>query len=408
MSAAQRLRGRFAVARSLWAGALVLPLSGVLLVAAAPPASAEITSPGNGAVIDTNRTFDITASYRGLSSKLRLTPPRGQEVVLAEGPDSATETTLAHPFNTSCWDGTRNPCSADRPAPNGEWRVRQTQFDVIGQNDDATISTSTFRLRIPARPPTGVTADASAPQQVRLSWRHGAEPDLTGFAVFEGETQVKTLARGDCRDGACTTVIDYQADGVGPHTYTVSAFRSTGVPGEPPLESRSDPSPPVTVLPGAGLPGPVGDVVPGTEASPAPGSPASASPAPGEPTASRSPAAARPGGSAPAANSTAARRQAFSSGFSAFGPKLGVPKLPPLPQAPAVAQLPDGTFEPTLGFEDQELGEPGPPGGVAARVTSTVGAAFVSEQIVRSTAGALVLLLAGAHLRRWLSTAPPE
>jgi hypothetical protein len=70
-----------------------------------------------------------------------------------------------------------------------------------------------------------------------------------------------------------------------------------------------------------------------------------------------------------------------------------------------VAQLPDGTFEPTLGFEDQELG---PPGGVAARVTSTVGAAFVSEQIVRSTAGALVLMLAGAHLRRWLSTAPPE
>jgi hypothetical protein len=69
-----------------------------------------------------------------------------------------------------------------------------------------------------------------------------------------------------------------------------------------------------------------------------------------------------------------------------------------------VAQLPDGTFEPTLGFEDQELSETGPPGGVAARVTSTVGAAFVSEQIVRSTAGALVLLLAGAHLRRWLSS----
>ncbi len=404
MTAAQRVTGRFAVARSLWAGALVLPLSGVLLAAAAAPASAAITSPGNGEVIDTNRTLEISAGYEPpLKNQLRLTPPgSGQSVLLDEVELIPSRNNLRYSFKTGCWDGTPKACSNDRPAPNGVWTVQQT-------GDNAPTMTSTFRLLIPARPPTGVTADGSAPQQVRLSWKDGPEPDLTGFAVFDGGQQVKTLARGVCREGTCTTVIDYQADGVGLHTYTVRALRlrGPGVEGEP-LESVSSNEVSATVLPGAGLPGPLGDVVPGTEASPAPDSPASASPAPGGPTASRSPAATRPGGSAPAANSTAARRQAFSSGFSAFGPKLGVPKLPPLPQAPAVAQLPDGTFEPTLGFEDQELSETGPPGGVAARVTSTVGAAFVSEQIVRSTAGALVLLLAGAHLRRWLSTAPPE
>ena len=404
MTAAQRVTGRFAVARSLWAGALVLPLSGVLLAAAAAPASAAITSPKDGVVFDTDGTFEISASYEppSLANQLRLTPPDSRQSVLLDEVELIQREDLRYSFKTGCWDGTPKACSNDRPAPNGVWTVQQT-------GDNAPTRTSTFQLLIPARPPTGVTADGSAPQQVRLSWKDGPEPDLTGFAVFDGGQQVKTLARGACVGGTCTTVIDYQADGVGLHTYTVRAFRSLGpdVAGEP-LESGSSNEVSATVLPGAGLPGPLGDVVPGTEASPAPDSPASASPAPGGPTASRSPAATRPGGSAPAANSTAARRQAFSSGFSAFGPKLGVPKLPPLPQAPAVAQLPDGTFEPTLGFEDQELSETGPPGGVAARVTSTVGAAFVSEQIVRSTAGALVLMLAGAHLRRWLSTAPPE
>jgi len=401
VTAAQRVSGRFAVARSLWTGALVLPLSGVLLAAAAAPASAAITSPGDGEVIDTNRTFVISAGYEppSLANQLRLTPPGSDRSVLLDEVELIRSRPLSYSFNTPCWDGTRNPCSNDQPAPNGVWTVQQT-------GDNAPTRTSTFRLLIPARPPTGVTADGSAPQQVRLSWKDGPEPDLTGFAVFGGGQQVKTLGR-DCPGGTCTTVIDYQPNGVGLHTYTVRALRSPGVAGEP-LVSGSSNEVSATVLPGTGLPGPLGGVVPGTEAGPAPGSPASASPAPGGPTASPSPAATRPGGSAPAANSTAAKRQAFSSGFSAFGPKLGVPKLPPLPQAPAVAQLPDGTFEPTLGFEDQELSETGPPGGVAARVTSTVGAAFVSEQIVRSTAAALVLLLTGAHLRRWLSAAPPE
>ena len=68
---------------------------------------------------------------------------------------------------------------------------------------------------------------------------------------------------------------------------------------------------------------------------------------------------AAPGNQAAAA---VAQRRAFSSGFAAFGVKLGIPKLPPLPQtqgqAPSVAKpLPDGTFEPTLGFQDQVVEE---------------------------------------------------
>ena len=108
-------------------------------------------------------------------------------------------------------------------------------------------------------------------------------------------------------------------------------------------------------------------------------------------------------------NQDAARRQAFSLGFNAFGPNLGIPKLPPLPllQAPAVAGLPDGTFESTLGFQDQVLREKVESSGPASRVTSAVGNVLDSERLARSAAGALVLLLGGAHLRRWLGAAPP-
>jgi len=119
---------------------------------------------------------------------------------------------------------------------------------------------------------------------------------------------------------------------------------------------------------------------------------------------------AAPGNQAAAA---VAQRRAFSSGFAAFGVKLGIPKLPPLPQtqgqAPSVAEpLPDGTFEPTLGFQDQVVEERVETQGPARRVTTVVENALDSDQLARSTAGALLLLLAGAHLRRWIAAAPKD
>ncbi|MCW2680678.1 MAG: hypothetical protein JWM62_2079, partial [Frankiales bacterium] len=118
-------------------------------------------------------------------------------------------------------------------------------------------------------------------------------------------------------------------------------------------------------------------------------------------------------GSGATADQTAvAQRKAFALGFSTFGPKLGIPKLPPLPQsqAPAIApELEDGSFGGTLGFQDQVLTERVPVAqGPADRVRNVVGSALDSERLVRSTAGALVLLLAGAHLRRWLGAAAAD
>jgi hypothetical protein len=64
-----------------------------------------------------------------------------------------------------------------------------------------------------------------------------------------------------------------------------------------------------------------------------------------------------------------------------------------------------------LGFEEQVLTERVPveqQQGPTAAVRNVVGSALDSERLIRSTAGALVLLLLGAHLRRWLGTAAED
>jgi hypothetical protein len=102
-----------------------------------------------------------------------------------------------------------------------------------------------------------------------------------------------------------------------------------------------------------------------------------------------------------------AQRKAFALGFSSFGPKLGIPKLPPLPatQPVVAAPLPDGTYKGKLGYQPiNKRVKVSAPRAAATRVTGAVGSALDSEQFLRSLAGALVLLLAAAHLRRWLGT----
>jgi hypothetical protein len=51
--------------------------------------------------------------------------------------------------------------------------------------------------------------------------------------------------------------------------------------------------------------------------------------------------------------------------------------------------------------ERVEVAAPSP----TERVSSVVSTAFDRDRLLRSTAAALVLLLAGAHLRRWLAAA---
>ena len=386
-------------------GAALLPLSGLLLVATAPAALAAISGIGRGEVVRAHRTIDLSTDPGATS--LTLTEPSGApEEVARAGAAGLLEGDgrLRYGFDTRCWireaaiRNTPNPCATGpKPARNGTWEAAQS---------GGASGSVTFILSIPPDAPTGVKVEPSSAQQMKISWSRGAEPDLTSYTVLEGDKVVRRdVAPNDaCQGGGCSTVVP--VEGSGERTYTVVAFRSSGT-SDPALASgRSAPASGSLVEDPLGAPGEApGQVAPGVTP---PGSP-TASPSPTTKAAPK-PRTRRDPKPLTLSPDAGARRQAFASGFNAFGPKLGIPKLPPLPesQEPSVA-LPDGTFEPTLGYDDQVLSEEETELGADEQgVRGAVGSLVDSERLAKSTAGALVLLLTGAHLRRWLGDTAEE
>ena len=416
------------VTRGAWGRALVvalaLPLTGAALVAAASGAAAEVRQPVDGSTFTSYRTVPIQADYdrSNVTERLFLTSPGGAEVEIDAQESNFSDGTLEYVLDLACWT---KGCTGSQLAPNGTWTVRQ---------GGGTSATSTFTTAIEPAPPTAVRAEPLNPREVQISWRLGAEPDLVAWTVYEGSAPVQErVGRSACAGSTCSTVVRYASPGSGEHSYTVKAHRSTAPGSTSTLDSSmSAPAsarlenPPPSPAPTPGDTGSGGDSggapstgngsTTGGAGAPSQGGSAGDDTATGG-TGGGTAAPAPIGTGAPAAGDSAdakavAQRKAFALGFSAFGPKLGIPKLPPLPQAqaPAIApELADGTFEPTLGFEDQVVTErvevaQGP----TQRVRTVVGTALDSERLATSTAAALVLLLAGAHLRRWLGTASEE
>ena len=426
--------------RAAGTAVLSVPLAGGLLLAGAPAATAAVTQPGEGAVFSTDTTVSIRADYPSGTSSLTLTAPGGSPVTVATGGSRLGGAgTLTYALDTACWTYPSSSCSGRVPAPNGTW--------VLTQSGSAT-DRVTFSVRIPPQTPTDVTATVVDPRTVRVGWRRGAESDLRGFVVLaDGVPQ--DVSTGACEGTSCSHTVSYAEQGSGEHTYAVKALRSDGGSGT--LESGTSEGASATLAPPPPSPEPVaeppaegstggssggstggagGGSSPGTGGGSTGGSGSSGGGSTGGSTGGSGEGsggssggsggggtAAGPaigsGTSSPgstAVDKAVAQRKAFALSFSAFGPKLGIPKLPPLPQAqaPAIAPEPDGSYEPTLGFSDQVVTERVESAGPAARVTDVVERALDSEQLVRSTAAALVLLLCGAHLRRWLATGAPE
>lgn len=420
----------YAVARATAILALCLPLSGVLLAVTATGAAAAVTNPGDGTVFSADTRVTLRADFpaSGADNKLTLTGPGGVAVVVASVPANRFEGgELSYALDTSCWVFPSDRCSGRQPAPNGAWTLTQSggATDRVG-----------FSLRIAPRAPASVAATAESSREVRVSWRRGEEPDLTGFTIFEGSVAVKDgIDVSTCSDsGACSSVLTTD---FGEHTYRVRASRLVAPGSSATLESPLSGAATVTLAPPAPSPQPSPAPAPGQSPAPAGGGPSGqpgtprpvatsagsnggagkgsggASAAPRSGSSGKGPIAVGQASPAPGTSVTeaaVAQRKAFALSFSSFGPKLGIPKLPPLPQAqsPSIAApLPDGTFEPTLGFEPQVVLERVPTigQGPARRVSTVVGNALDSERLARSTAGALVLLMLGAHLRRWLGTA---
>ena len=427
-------------ARRLTALALLAPLTAAGLVAAASPAYAagSISAPGDGVTYPGDTTVQIRADVSSNQrTELRLKSPSGAEQVVDSVESSLTtqSSVLTYALDTSCATYPSSSCTGRVPAANGTWSVR-----LAGGATDS----STFVLRIPPRAPQSVTARAEGYRAVVVSWRKGEEPDLTGWTLYgDGGVVQESIGLESCSGGTCSTTVTYSSDGTGTHTYALAAKRLTAPGSSDVLVSDRSaeasasldappPPPPPAEEPssGGGSDGgatggtssggttgeaPSGGSTGGTSTGGSTGGTSTGGSTGGTSTggSTGTTSAAGPSGSANGLTTSSkpavaiAQRRAFALTFKAFGPKLGIPKLPPLPATqPAVAApLPDGTYETTLGYKDVVTREKvSAPRAAASKVTGAVGSALDSEQFLRSLAGALVLLLLAAHLRRWLGS----
>lgn len=249
--------------------------------------------------------------------------------------------------------------------PNGSWTVRLFEVDRATEPREVERGEpTTFVVDVPALAPQDVTAALSG-RTVTVQWARGGgedrlvEPDVR-WTVDDGEGRTSSVGPEACAEGRCSVTLEYPTDVSGARTFTLAAQR----PGS---------TPPTTVTA-------AGEVV-----VPAPPSPS-----------------ASPGGTG------RATARSFGQGFA---PGLGLPKLPPLPKAsaPSVAAplLPD-TFDERLDYGDEfedGTGVPEPQAAPPGRegVLRSTGGLLDNEDAMRGLAGAMVLMMAGAHLRTWLA-----
>jgi hypothetical protein len=400
--------------------ALGVPLA---VLTAAPASASEVTGPGtvtehgtftvSGVIDDNDRTGVAELRLVGpdydravaRSTRPSVRDPRADQYRVSYGVATAPCTLPGASF-----------CSGGGVLPNGRWAVRLFEVDRPPNGGEVERGQSagggqpfTVLVDVPALAPQDVDAVLSG-RTVTVTWARGVGPDRSlvepdvRWSVSDGVARSQQVVPSACSDGVCRATFTYPDGESGPRSYTVSASRPcSGCSNGP---TSSPPSAPVVVpvVPGAtpSTPGPSDD----PQASPSPdGSPGATPGSSGGPSSGPTTAAPQPGATG---GSGVADPGAFARSFGAFAPKLGLPKLPPLPeaQAPAVAAplLPDGTFEDSLDYGDREVEVAPDPGTAAGRggvLTSTEGP-LADEQLVRGVAAALVLVLSGAHLRAWL------
>jgi len=441
-----RLRSRRTA--SLGLAFLAAPALLITLAQPAYAASGSISDPAAGQTFTNGSTLVLRAQInRGINDagKVALTiqlPGSSTEFEVAShtgGGASGGTFDLQFTYDPSCPSFPGVTCNG-RPAPNGTHVVR-----LRGTSSPVERS---FVMKVPPRRPSGVTATTTGQSQITVRWDRGNEPDLAGYDVISAGS---VIAR-DVSPDRTEHVVDYPSSGAeGEKTFSVVAKRRTCPGCSEVLESaRSDdasaridapPPPPPSQDPAASPPpqssggsssgggGTSGGSSPSPSASAGSGGSTSGGTSGGGSTSggstSGSTAGSSTSGSGPASGGSAqpsagtsgrpsapviAQRQQFALTFKNFQPKLGAPKLPPLPNFADPEVFEDeGTYEETLDFGEQDVSElatSAQGGGSRSVVEEFVTEAFEGRKLWSSIGWSLILFLIAGHLRRWLNAVP--
>jgi len=189
-------------ALAAWAGEL--PAS----VSSAP---GQITSPADGQVMSSG---SVTVSARTGLLQLKMG-------LYVEGPGTPRQKVTEGGANQTI-SGTFDAGSA----PNGSFTVI-----LRGEITRSTYATSTFKLRRPASPPSGVAAKLQGTRNVVVTWGKGDEPDLQSYEVTTSQSGVVGRMSVDqaCAGSSCKAVLAVPAKAAGRRVgFTIKAFRGDG------------------------------------------------------------------------------------------------------------------------------------------------------------------------------------
>lgn len=347
--------------RSVCSAVSAALLTGVLVLLPAAPAAAAsgITAPGDGEIVGADAVVPVRAVVDGPAvrpSELRLQAPGSDttEVVAVQSSPDGGE--LAYDFDTAC---AQQLCAGRVPAVNGTWTVRLT---------GAASDERTFVLRIPPAQPTQVAVEP-AEAGVVLRWRRGAEPDLTGYAVEDGRGATVRAGIGlDSCDAEGTCRVELPEDD---GAWSIRAFRAACPDCSDDLASIASET---VRLGDASASGPLPAQVGGGGAPGEPGEPSS-------------------GAGRPVPDQGDAFARAFGSGRPA-----ALPSAPPQQAAAPAPQLPDGSYDATLGYTAPQAGS-----------ASASGAQQAQEALDRAVGGdrtalvvaSLIMVSVAWWLRRW-------
>lgn len=427
---------------------LAIAVGGVLLASAPAYATVRATwsKPTDNSTFTSNSPIDFAVTLdRGLVTdgaavNLSLAVPGPNPGPFKVDASSGSDRDLKFTFTPACPNHVAACPSGSPVAYNGRYTASLS---------GAVTSSRTVVLQVPPAAPAGVVATATGQRRVKVSWDANREPDLTGYDLFtaEGDIVVSNLS-----PSTLSHEFDLPSSGYGgEHRFLVRAHRlacanCSGPEAGAQLASPMSQPASVTLTEPGTDPGtdPSGGGDPGTDPGTDPGDGSTDGGYNGDTTGNGGSKGngngnggnGSGGGTAPGTDENgyntgtstggdfssgqsqeeavqaAQKKLAFGLTFKSFAPKLGAPKLPPLPKfAAPTEQIPWGTYDPTLNYGDQTVVDTekvASGGGITHTLVDSIGTVFEGERLFRSIAVALLLLLAAAHLRVWLRSNPVQ
>ena len=387
--------------------------SGVLMLGTGPAhAAAGITSPGSGATITSSSVFSVKATGGECGGTLSVT-----------GPSS-----YAKSASTSSNGGSMSVSVDPKKVANGGYTAKLTPKDKnLGSCSNpktGTTQTRSFTLHVAPVVPAGVDAELTGNRQITVSWNTGAEFDIRTYAVYNASTgNVLTsvpasTSSGFCSSSRCSLGVNYTDSDSGRQEFAVTAIRpkdgssgsvesdrSTVATANLPAAPTPDPTPPPSTGGGDGG-GNGGDDGGGDDGGGGGGDDGGGGGTGG---------GGGNGGGGGGTGGTGAGIGGTGSGagltFSASSGNIVLPPAPPAAIAapgnpsPVIGGIPEGSYKDQLpygarsGYEKVKRN-------AAQQVFHGVGAAIDAPRLMRSLAGAFLMLICAAHLRVWLNRVP--